>query len=72
MDKVRVLFAVVTLLLTLAMFGIVVWGFMIPHWGMVLVGLLLTVGFSFFCYHDYMFFFGNKKTSEVKDSETKE
>lgn len=67
----RIFFAVLTLLATLAALTLGLFGFfghdnsghhMI---GLGVVGLALTALFSFFVYHDYMFFFGGQKAAQL-------
>ena len=62
----RAVFAVMTLVLTLGVFALTLFGFF-GHdnsghhmFGLGVVGTLLTILFSFFVYHDAQFFFGKK------------
>ena len=62
----RIFFAVLTLLTTLAVVAATLFGFF-GHdnsgnhmYGLGVVGVLLTAIFSVFVYHDYRFFFGPK------------
>lgn len=67
----RIFFAVLTLVTTLAIFAGTLFGFF-GHdnsgqhmYGLGVVGALLTALFGFFVYHDYMFFFGGQKAAQL-------
>ena len=64
----RAFFAVLSLVLTVALLVLTVFGF-VGHdnsgqhmWGVGFIGALLTVLFGFFNYHDYQYFFGKQPT----------
>lgn len=56
MNTFRLFIAVVMLLLTLAFLALTFWALTVPYWGLAAVSFMMTVGFSIFCYHDYMYF----------------
>lgn len=66
MNSTRAILAVITLLFTLSMLGLTIWLATFPYWGGVVVAAMITLGFSVFCYHDYLFFFGKKKDEVSK------
>ena len=51
----RIFFAILTLVITLAVLVLTVWSITQAFWGLAVVGAVLTVLFGVFVYHDYLF-----------------
>lgn len=57
---IKIIVAVATLLTTLAMLGFTIFGLTIPHWGLTITCLALTILLGFFVRNDYYYFFQKK------------
>lgn len=64
----RIVFAALSLLLTLTMLVTAVWSVTMAFWGVTFVAVLLTGVFGFFVFHDYQFFFGKKSSAATKEN----
>lgn len=60
MDTSRLIMAIITVLVTLVLFGLAVWGLFTSIWGMAITCGMLSAGFGYFCYNDYLFLSGKK------------
>jgi heme A synthase len=59
----KIIIAIATLLTTLAMLGVTIYGLTIPHWGLVISCFALTILLGFFVRNDYYYFFQKKDDS---------
>lgn len=56
MEAFRIIIFIFTILIVLAMIGLGIYGFMIPHIGLGIICLVLAVAFSIFLYRDIKHF----------------
>ncbi len=57
---IKTILAIATLLTTLAMLGLTIFGLTIPHWGLAISCFALTIMFGLFVRNDYYYFFQKK------------
>ncbi len=58
----RIVLSIATLLTSLFMLGLSIYGLVVQQWILTVVCLFLTAGFGYFNYIDYKFFFTPKPT----------